>query len=642
VPSSWAAERDDFAQLTGGGRVRHQPGLDGLRGLAVAAVVVFHTGLGWLPGGYLGVSLFFTISGVVIGTVILSEIDARGEFSLRTFWVRRARRLFPAAWVVLTVIAVLRVTSTVFASTSSGDLAASWLQIANWQLLAEDRSYAALFAGPSAVLHFWSLAIEEQFYLVVGAASLLLARRSRHPARDLGLGAGVLGVVSFVLPALGSFGVDRTYYGTDTRAGELLVGLVIAAVIAERRRRDAILRASRPIAVAAVGALVAAVVLWRVLDAGTAGLRTGVLPLSALLSSLLVAGALVPGPLQLLVRSLPLRRLGDISYALYLVHWPVFVAVRRADADPGVLAFAVATAVAVGLAVASTRLVEAPVRARRLPRRWLGAGAAALLGCTALALTVPARQTAAERVLGDLEQLAGGPTTSTAGSPAPDPRPMLGVFGDSVALSLALSLEEGAADARFALGPAKVELGCGVALSPVREPADVERCAAMLPDMAALVRDEGLDDVLVVSCQWELVAQTLPGDTVVRHPGDPVFDDHLRAAYRDVAATLRAAGAEHVLWVRCPPLSTAVVPADLAPDLLASRDPARVAATNAILDELAADGTIEVLDLAAWVAPRVDDATLRPDGSHFAFDAGTGVGIEMTRLVNEALSASGD
>ena len=637
MPSSWAAERDDFARLTDGGRIRHQPGLDGLRGLAVAAVVVFHTGLGWLPGGYLGVSLFFTISGVVIGTVILHDIEARGELSLRTFWMRRARRLFPAAWVVLTVIAVLRVTTTVFASTSTGDLVASWLQVANWHLLADDRSYAGLFAGPSAVLHFWSLAIEEQFYLVVGAASVLLARRSSHPARDLGIGAGALALVSFVLPVALGFGVDRTYYGTDTRAGELLVGLVIAAVIADPRRRAAILRHSRPLALASVVALVATAVTWRLLDAGTGGLRSGVLPLSALLSCALVAGALVPGPVHLLVTLRPLRRLGDVSYALYLVHWPVFVAVRRTDPDPGVVTFAAAGAVALALAVLSTRLVEAPVRTRRLRPQWLGVATLGLVGCTAVALALPARRTEAEQVVTELEQVLGSPTTAPSAVAGTDPRPVVGVLGDSVALSLAMSLAEGADEARFVTGPSIVELGCGVALSPVREPAAVARCGAMVGDMATIVRDEDLDHVLVVSCQWELVAQPLPGETVVRQPGDPVFDTYVRAAYRRVADTLRAAGAEHVMWVRCPPLSTAVVAPDLEADLRASRDPARVAVTNAILDELAADGTIELLDLAAWVAPRVDDATLRPDGSHFALDASTGVGIEMTRLINAAL-----
>jgi peptidoglycan/LPS O-acetylase OafA/YrhL len=638
VPSSWAADRDAFARLTDGGRIRHQPGLDGLRGLAVAAVVVFHTGLGWLPGGYLGVSLFFTISGVVIGTVILNDIGAGGGFSLRAFWARRARRLFPAAWVVLTVIALVRVTSTVFSSTSSGDLVASWLQVANWHLLAQDRSYGDLFAGPSAVLHFWSLAIEEQFYLVVGAASVVLARWSAHPARDLGIGAGLLALVSFALPAALSFGVDRTYYGTDTRAGELLVGLLIAAVIADARRRDVIVRLGRPLAIAGFVALVVAVVLWRVLDPGTAGLRVGVLPLSALLSTGLVLGALLPGPVHALATLPPLRRLGDISYALYLVHWPVFIAVRRADPDAGVLAFAIATVVAIGLAVLATMLVEAPVRRRLLRPQLLGAAVTGLVVCTVIALVVPARQTAAEQVITELEAVAAAPTTVTpATAPGVDDRPTLGVLGDSVGLTLALSLREAADDADFVLGPGKVEMGCGVALSPAREPADVARCTAMVDDMATIVRRSNIDIVLVVSCQWELVAQTLPGETTERQPGDATFDAYVREAYRDAAAALRAAGAQHVMWVRCPPLSTTVMLPDLAANLRASRDPARVAVTNGILDELAADGTIQLLDLASWVAPRVDDATLRPDGAHYAFDQPTGVGIELTRLIDAAL-----
>ena len=325
--------------------------------------------------------------------------------------------MLPAAWLLLTVVAIVRVTSTVFSATTGGDIVAAWLQVANWHFLLQHDSYRDLFGGPSAVLHFWSLAIEEQFYLVVGLGAVLLARRSTRPARHLGIVALALALVSFALPVVLSLSVDRTYYGTETRAGELLVGLVLAAVIADRGRRRDVLRWRRPLAVAGLVALVVVIGLWRVLDAGAAALRTGVLPLSALLSCALIVGALLPGPVRLVATAAPLRRLGDISYALYLIHWPVFVAVRRVDPDAGVGVFAVATAVSVALAVLSTRLIEMPVRARRVPPTWLGAGALGMVGCLVVTLVLPAQRTDAEQVLGRIEQLAEAVPTVTSASP---------------------------------------------------------------------------------------------------------------------------------------------------------------------------------------------------------------------------------
>jgi peptidoglycan/LPS O-acetylase OafA/YrhL len=655
---------DHFARLTDGHRVRHQPGLDGLRGLAVAAVVVFHTGLGWLPGGYLGVSLFFTLSGTVIGTVILHELGRRGAFSLSGFWQRRARRLFPAAWLLLGTVAVLRVTSTVAASTSVGDLVASWLQVANWWFLAADSSYADLFAGPSAVLHFWSLAIEEQCYVAVGVGAAVLARRSRRPAEHLAIAAGALAVASFALPHALSFSVDRTYYGTDTRAGELLVGLVLAGVIASPARRSRLLAWTRPLGAVAVAALTVTLVLWRVLAPGDDGLRTWVLPVSAVLSGGLVLGALLPGPLHVLLTWRPLRWLGTISYALYLVHWPVFLVARHADPDAGVATFAAATAAAVALAALSTRFVETPVRTGRVPRAGLAAGAVALVAAGTAVLALPARETTTQRALARIEQAAASPTapdfgapessdarsgppaTPRASAPAPPTEqttieaaapPSVGVYGDSVAFSIGWVMSLAADQARFELGPGEVQPGCGVALFPNPPDGRSEICEEMLDRMIALAHERDLDAVVVISCQWELLTQVLPGSSAPRSPGDPDFDAYVRDRYAHVATSLRAAGAEP-LWVRCPMPSRTVGTAGLGPDLLAARDPARTEALWAIVDGLAADGLVHVLDLATWVEPRVDDSGLRFDGLHFDWDHDTGVAAEMTRLINEALT----
>ncbi len=605
-----------------------------------------------MPGGYLGVSLFFTLSGTVIGTVILHEIETRGGFSLTGFWARRGRRLLPAAWVVLAVVAVTRVTTTVFASTSAGDIVASWLQVANWHFLSANQSYGALFAGPSAVLHFWSLAIEEQFYVVVGLGALLLGRLGRRAAPGLVVAATGLAIVSFALPFVFGMSVDRVYYGTDTRAGELLVGLALAAVIADRRRREVLLRASRPIAAVALVALVGSVAMWIMLDAGTDGLRRGLLPLTALASTALVLGALVPGPVRVLAGVRPLRWLGGISYALYLIHWPVLVALRHADPSPGVLADAIAVGVAVALAWLSGKFVETPVRSRQLIGRPLALGAGALAVGLAVALVVPTQKSASQDLLDRITAAAAAPTTTTSviaatpptaaggasGAPAPTARPHVELLGDSIALSLALGLGAAAGQATFDTGPGEFEIGCGVGPNSNVNGPEGNPCSALIDRMVADVAARHIDAVVVISCQWELLSQRLPGETGLRTPGDPVFDAYVHDHYRDVARRLKAAGAKQVLWARCPRLSTNVRPDDLPEDLLLSRDPARVAAIDAVVDRLAAEGELQTLDLASWVDARIDDAALRPDGAHFEWQHDTGVAAELTRLINAALA----
>ena len=240
-----------------------------MRGLAIAGVVAFHLGIDEMRGGYLGVSLFFTLSGFLIGTLILNEIVTTGRFSLTGFWRRRARRLLPPAMITLAIVAIGRVLTPDLGATTPGDVVASGLEIANWHFLAQESSYDDLFDGPSAVLHFWSLAVEEQFYVVVGVLAVIVARRSRRPVRAVFLTAVAAALASFVVPIVVDADVDRIYYGTDTRAGEVLVGVAASAVLVSARRRTVILGRSRLIATGAACALTMTLFLWLVATPGT-------------------------------------------------------------------------------------------------------------------------------------------------------------------------------------------------------------------------------------------------------------------------------------------------------------------------------------------------------------------------------------
>jgi len=711
---------ETFVELTSPDGVRQQPGLDGIRGLGVAAVVAFHSGLGVLPGGYLGVSLFFTLSGVVIGTVILHEISATGRLSLRRFWSRRARRLLPAAWVVLVVVAVARPFTERMAATSRGDVAASWLHIANWHFLVEETSYRNLFEGPSALLHFWSLAIEEQFYLVVGLLAVAVVAVSRRPANLLGVVAALGALASFALPFVFQMSVDRVYYGTDTRAGELLVGLVIAAVVSSPRWRQRVLDHGRLVAAAGLAALIFTVALWATLRASSPLLRLGMLPLVALASCTLSLAALVPrGVVWRLATAAPVRFLGRISYGLYLIHWPLFVVTEVVLPSAPVRALVVVPA-SIALAELSMRLVEMPVRERAVQTASTMAAATIVAVVIVTALVVPERRSQAEAFLSDLERapplvvpttstevattttegddgddeddrptlgepdptttrpridrgvgtsepssprstsstprsddgLTAEPTVVTTADPgaeaaplatttvapttiAPPPPPVVALFGDSVALSLSLALPLAAGQAGFQQQAGVTQIGCGVALSASRPGDPPGECAAADLRSAAAVQVNAIDVAVVMSCQWELLAQQLPGDSVERAPGDPVFDEYVRAAYDAAIANLRNAGADRVLWVRCPHFATTVGVAGLDPRFLASRDPARVDHINQIVAEIdAARADVDVIDLASWVQPRLEDSTLRPDGSHYTFEVDTGVAAALTNLID--------
>ncbi|MET0460590.1 MAG: acyltransferase [Ilumatobacteraceae bacterium] len=641
--------------MTADGRIRQQPGLEGLRGLAVAAVVIFHIGRGWLPGGYLGVSLFFTISGVVIGSVLLAEIERTGRMAVGGFFVRRARRLYPAAWLVLATVAVLRVTTTTLSSTSAADIVTSWLQVANWHFLYQGTSYADLFDGPSAVLHFWSLAIEEQLYLVIGVGTAIVARSSPRPARTLGLLAGCGALASFALPFVLSLDVDHTYYGTGTRAGEVFVGLVVAAVISDRARRVWLLERIRPVIVLGMVALAATFVAWCTIPAGSSAINSGLLPVTALASCAIILAALMPrGPVAMIASTPAARWLGGISYGLYLVHFPVFVIVGQLDPDAGLVAVAAMVAVAVGLAVLVARWVEWPVRAGRVDQRRLVVlgGALTLVGIAALA--VPARTSEADDLLARLSEGAPADGDDAEAAPSPSggaPPPSGSVpadpsapttvawYGDSVALSLLFATSTYVTDGPVRFGDLGTMVGCGVALSPQTE---LERCVDERQRVLAIGPDGDESVAIVMSCQWELLPVALPGTDVVRAPDDAEYDAFVRAAYVAAADRLRASGFERVLWVLCPHQSLTVTPDDLTEEFREARDPARVDHLNALVRGIAdTRDDVTVVDLPSWVDPRVDDADIRPDGSHYEWERDTGVSTALAGLVDEALRQPG-
>ena len=254
---------------------RYMPGLDGLRAIAVLAVIAFHLGFGWAPGGLLGVGIFFTLSGYLITDILLSQLARRGHIKLGQFWLARARRLLPALFAMLViVVAWVTIFGPAQPQQFRDGVVASALYVSNWQLIFGDVSYFARFAPPGPLNHLWSLAIEEQFYIVWPFLLLIGVKVVRETPLPSGVRPRLavvtlaLGLVSAILMAVlyqPSLDPSRVYYGTDTRAFELLFGAALAMVWPSRKLSPRIATGARNTldGLGVVGLLVIALMIWR-------------------------------------------------------------------------------------------------------------------------------------------------------------------------------------------------------------------------------------------------------------------------------------------------------------------------------------------------------------------------------------------
>lgn len=355
----------------------HWPALDGVRALAVAAVVVYHARPAWLPGGFMGVDVFFVLSGFLITSLLLREQHATGRIGLRAFWARRARRLLPALYLLLGLILAWEVGLRLAGATSlRWDALAALGYATNWFLIGHQQSYFAAFSAPDALQHLWSLAVEEQFYVVwpLVCVAGLLRRRGALLAVCAAAAASTLLCAALYNP-IGD--PSRVYYGTDTHSTGLLIGAALAVLYANawprvkrthRPSRRALLTAASVALLALSGLL-----LGFLLMAETQPLvYRGGLSLMALAAAVLLGVLLHPaGHIAAAVFAWrPLRWIGVRSYGIYLWHWPVLV-LSSPHGDPGSSppALLVMQALAaVGLAALSYRYVETPIRSGRALR----------------------------------------------------------------------------------------------------------------------------------------------------------------------------------------------------------------------------------------------------------------------------------
>jgi peptidoglycan/LPS O-acetylase OafA/YrhL len=353
----------------------YKPSLDGVRAMAVLAVMLYHARVGWAPGGFLGVDAFFVLSGYLITSLMLFEVRATGRLDLRAFWLRRGRRLLPALILVLVAVAAYAAFVALPSQIDAlrGDGVATLFYVANWRQVFLHHSYFDLFRTPSLLQHTWSLAIEEQWYLIWPLLLPLIVRRTGGRPGRLLLVIGGLAVGSAVLMGVlyhPGHDPSRVYYGTDTRAQALLVGAALAVLLLWRPPR--VRRTRVLLQVSALGAVAFLGVLWTTTSDHAQFLYRGGFPLEALAVALVIAAAVPParGLVPAGLSFAPLRWVGLISYGLYLWHWPVdvYLSEQRTGLHGTSLLWA-RLGVTFAIAAASYVLVERPIRRGALRRR---------------------------------------------------------------------------------------------------------------------------------------------------------------------------------------------------------------------------------------------------------------------------------
>jgi peptidoglycan/LPS O-acetylase OafA/YrhL len=349
--------------------IGHIPALDGLRAVAVVAVLVYHAKASWLPGGYLGVEVFFVLSGYLITSLLLAEWRETGHLALRAFWLRRARRLLPELFAV---VAISLLFSLLFLRDEVAGLRADALAAAayvtNWRLIFSHQSYFASLGRPSLLLHLWSLAVEEQFYLLWPPLLALSLPRLR-PAGTLGLAlVGIAGSAALMAALFTPGGdVSRLYYGSDTRATGVLAGAALAFIWSPARAR-----LERPrlgvtaLNVAGLSAGLGLAVAFWWLDESQAFLFRGGFLAVDLLTAVFLASVVSPQTraFTAVLGNGAMRWLGTRSYAIYLWHWPVFMVTRPGE-DLALSSLAILPlrlGLTLGLAEFSYRYVQGPVR----------------------------------------------------------------------------------------------------------------------------------------------------------------------------------------------------------------------------------------------------------------------------------------
>jgi peptidoglycan/LPS O-acetylase OafA/YrhL len=645
-------------------------GFDGLRALGLVTILAYHHGYAAARGGIFTVSMFFTLSGFLIASLALVERSRTGGFSMRAFWERRARRLLPAAMVAVVLVVALQAAAGVGSGTRfRADLLGALGYVANWRLAYSGGDYAAAFTIEAPVQHFWSLAVEEQFYLVfplvfVGMLAAFRGRWRRVGA-VLGVGAALSFVVAWVMAsAHGNSGI--TYYATYTRASEILVGVALAFAVHTRPARRA-LAAPAGVAAVRVAGVVGVIglgVLWHTVGLLDPFVFHGGTVLNAALTSLVIVACVqaVPGVAARVLGVWPLRNLGKISYGVYLYHWPLFLWLdhERTGLSDGVL-FVVRVALVIAVATVSYHLVEVPFRrvgGAWTTRRLAGVLALPALAVVAIVMAVPLR----EPEVIDLAAMSTeegplfldpvvpvAPPGAAAGPEAPpaDPARVL-LVGDSVSWTMLGGLltwneqndRQVHVDSYRAIGCTLAEAGTVRSLGKIEHP--IQPCLDFRRGLGPTLEARDYDAIVVAMGHKDLSDRQIDGDAW-RHFGDPVFDEWWRDQADELAGIL-AAEEVPVLWATAP-VTNLDRPEDPSrgPEDYPDNDRARADRLNGILrDVVGGHDGMSIVDVHGWLHAMPGgetDPDLRVDGVHWSMAGSNALAEWLVPQVLDAIDA---
>lgn len=681
-------------------RTGHLPALDGVRGLAVIIVLLYHHSTTWMTGGELTVSMFFTLSGFLITRLMVNEWNTTGTVSLRNFYERRARRLFPASFAVLLAVVIVW---TVFPG--SGRRLAPWewtsglAYFENIYLQSAGKDYAGLFGLGNPLQHLWSLSLEEQVYLVFPLLSLLLLRneRTRRLAwrlfavfSALALGAIALGAYYRTnsplwseLPVLQARCADSScaYYATEVRMGEFFLGAAFAVLWSVWDRVPRLIAfLKRPLAAAVSWPLLAfAFTVWF-----TVGWRNqwGELffPWAVLVNGcitlVLIAYATAGSGMCRLLGWRPVAWLGQVTYTVYLVHWPMFLLWEswRLDPDlprwrvPGTdwitvdhfwmfLGKAGSTMFVVCLIY---YLLENPVRQRRL---WRGRRLFVYLGLMALAGSVLAfggreHRAAADdilssldaealalqqRALADLPSLPADAPTRSALDPSLPARVLM--VGDSQSWVLASGLDDWEIDNGVVIQPSP-GVGCGIGANTPIEYLGVKQdsrpgCTPWREALRPIADKFRPNLTVVVGGAADLSDRRLPGSDQWSHIGMPEYDEWLLESFDSFVDAIHVPGTP-IVWFSMPDIDPPYVAGETGTPPFDEADPRRTQRYNQLIALFAErDDRVVFVDFAAAVRGHPGgqfDPDMRPDGAHIDLNAAPDLVAWIDRVIRDVLA----
>ena len=646
----------------GDGKSTRRPGipaLDGVRAVAVALVLAGHGGIPGMGGGFLGVDIFFVLSGFLITSLLLDELGRSGRIDLGDFWIRRARRLLPALVLMVLTVAVGRQFFSLEAVAGlRNEAVAAFFWVANWMFVVDKTDYFTQGAPPSPLQHAWSLGVEEQYYIVwpllLVAVAVALAARARRRRGWATLGGVRLTV--FLLATLGAIASaaaaillasdaarDRVYFGTDTRAQALLVGAAASALLVSdwsslnrgwsqirSRWRRWTARVLPVIGLALLGAAA------HYATGSAREFRDGLLIAVALAAVLVIAPVALDqrGPVAAVLAWGPLAWLGTISYGVYLWHWPIFLVLNGERTGwSGLSLFGVRCAATLAVSTVSWWLIERPIRRWRPVRVPLLplAGATAATAAAVTMLVVPVGPRPGAGLLAG--SLPPGVSPVAVVSPSPpkaliparavaqrDPRRpfTVSVFGDSIGWTLMHFLPS---TPGFQFIDHTV-IGCSLVRGGPYHYLDQtldqkSECEAWPGRWRSEIAIDRPDAILLIAGRWETVDRVNEGRWT--HIGEPAFDAYLTSELRQAVDILSSSGV---------PLTVTNLPYSRRgeqPDgsLYPEDQPDRVKKWNMLLGKtIGHRAGVRILDLNKKLCPegvytaKVDGIQVRSDGVH--------------------------